>query len=95
MTAASELMLEMLLNGVTGIRQIIENGLARQSLLLQKGVLQKGVLLCLIPGTLSGKSAWFLSLRRRFPPLTPHRLMATVSIFPGCRLSFLLDDWSP
>ena len=74
-------------NGVMGIEQTIKNGSARYSLLLQKGALQtKG----LGASTLSGRSDQVLSLRRRFPPLAPHRLRTRVTIFPGCHLRFVL-----
>ena len=42
--------------------------------------------------TLSGRSDQVLSLRRRFPPLAPHRLRTRVTIFPGCHLRFVWVD---
>lgn len=67
------IVLEMLSNGVAGIKQTIENGSARQSLLLQKGVLQTQVWeQAHQMGSLFG-----LFLRCRFPPLAPHRLRTT------------------
>ena len=76
-------------NVVMGIEQTIKNGSARYSLLVQKGTLQtKG----LGASTLSGRSDQVLSLRRRFPPLAPHKLRTRVTIFPGCHLRFVLVD---
>ena len=68
-----------------GNRADIQNSFAWQSLLLLNGELQTKV--WEQPHRVRNLLG-FVSLRLRFPPLAPHRLRTTETIFPEGRLSF-------